>query len=88
MKPCRHHLGIVEHHDGVRGDNVRYVTEDMFAYSSVPVFQKLGCVPALQGVFGNPFLRKRIVIVIYLDLRYHFHESNKNCAKIRNCHEK
>ena len=74
VKACSHHTGIVEHHQRTLWQMLGQLAEDVSGDSALAIHQQLARIAPLKGELCYPFVGKRIVVVLYLNmLRLHCH---------------
>ena len=71
MHPGRNDLRIIENHQSFFRKQIRKVTENKFVDTALTVMQQFGRIPFRKRIFGNPFVRERIVIIFDVYFRYH-----------------
>ena len=71
MKAGGNNLGIIEDHEGTFGQKVGNVTKDEFIDTAVTITQKLRRITFRERILGYLSIRKRIVIIFYMDFGYH-----------------
>ncbi len=64
MKPCRHDLGVIEHHQSPGREQFRNIPEDMFIHIAARIAEKFGGVALRQRVFRDLVVREIIVVVL------------------------
>ena len=83
MHARRNNLGIVEYHDGRSGQKIGEVAEKKFIDHTVLVAQKLRSVALRKGIFGNPVVSERIIVIFDVYVGYH-REISKFATKLSN----
>ena len=72
MHAGRYHLSVVEHHQSTFRKVFREIPEDGFTGRTVLIYKQFGGIPLRKRIFCNPFVRQGIVIVLDVNVWYHY----------------
>ena len=73
VKACPNHTSVVEHHQRTLWQMLGKMAENIRPDSALTIHQQFACIAPLKGELCYPFIGKRIVVVLYLNmLRLHY----------------
>ena len=70
-EPGRHNTSVIKNHYGVCRKQFRQVRKVMFFTYTILIYKEFRHIPLRQRIFGNPFVRKGIIEILYVNFRYH-----------------
>ena len=71
MQAGRDYLGIVEYHEGVLGQEIGKLAEDLLFHLTVFIMQQLGRIPFRKGVFRDSGVVQAVIVIFYMNFRNH-----------------